>query len=50
MRVRDIMTRNPITVEIDTPVRDAHRLMVKHKIRKLPVLKRRKLVGMLQTI
>ena len=47
MRVRDIMTRNPITVEIDTPVRDAHRLMVKHKIRKLPVLKRRKLVGML---
>jgi acetoin utilization protein AcuB len=47
MRVRDIMTKNPITVETDTLLRDAHRLMVKHKIRKLPVLKRGKLVGIL---
>lgn len=47
MRVRDIMTENPITVEPDTPLRDAHRLMVQHKIRKLPVLKRGKLVGIL---
>jgi acetoin utilization protein AcuB len=47
MRVKDIMTNNPVTVEPDTPLRDAHRLMVKHKIRKLPVLKRGKLVGML---
>ena len=45
MRVRDIMTTNPITVETDTPLRDAHRLMVKHNIRKLPVLKKGKLVG-----
>ena len=47
MRVKDIMTNNPVTVEPDTPLRDAHKLMVKHKIRKLPVLKRGKLVGML---
>lgn len=47
MRVRDIMTKNPITVETDTLLRDAHRLMVKHRIRKLPVLKRGKLVGIL---
>lgn len=47
MRVSEIMTKNPITVETDTPIRDAHRLMVKHKIRKLPVLKKGKLVGIL---
>jgi acetoin utilization protein AcuB len=47
MRVKDIMTENPITVETNTPIKDAHRLMVKHKIRKLPVLKRGKLVGIL---
>jgi acetoin utilization protein AcuB len=47
MRVKDIMTKNPVTAEPDTPLRDAHRLMVKHKIRKLPVLERGKLVGIL---
>lgn len=47
MRVSEIMTKNPITVETDTPIRDAHRLMVEHKIRKLPVLKKGKLVGIL---
>ena len=47
MRVSEIMTKNPITVETETPIRDAHRLMVKHKIRKLPVLKKGKLVGIL---
>lgn len=47
MRVSEIMNKNPITVETDTPIRDAHRLMVKHKIRKLPVLKKGKLVGIL---
>jgi acetoin utilization protein AcuB len=47
MRVKDIMTNNPVTVEPGTPLRDAHKLMVKHKIRKLPVLKRGKLVGIL---
>jgi acetoin utilization protein AcuB len=47
MRVRNIMTKNPITVEPNTPLRDAHRLMVNHKIRKLPVVKRGKLVGIL---
>jgi len=45
MRIRDIMTKNPITVQTDTRLRDAHRLMVEHNIRKLPVLKNKKLVG-----
>ncbi|MGD8530420.1 MAG: CBS and ACT domain-containing protein [Syntrophobacterales bacterium] len=41
------MTKNPVTAEPNTPLRDAHRLMVRHKIRKLPILKRGKLVGIL---
>jgi acetoin utilization protein AcuB len=39
------MTKNPVTAEPNTPLRDAHRLMVMHKVRKLPVLKKGKLVG-----
>ena len=45
MRIRDIMTKDPITVEPNTSLPDAHRMMWKKKIRKLPVLKGEKLVG-----
>jgi len=45
MRIRDIMTKDPITVEPKTSIRDAHRIMRQQKIRKLPVLKGEKLVG-----
>lgn len=45
MRIRDIMTKNPIIAELNTSLPDAHRIMRKQKIRKLPVLKGEKLVG-----
>ncbi len=45
MRIRDIMTKDPITVEPKTSLPDAHRIMRQHNIRKLPVLEGEKLVG-----
>ncbi len=45
MRIRDMMTRNPITVESDTFVLDAQRIMKENNIRRLPVLEKGKLVG-----
>lgn len=38
MLVRDCMTRNPITIPLDTPVHVALRLMKDKKVRRLPVL------------
>ncbi len=45
MRIKDIMTKDLITVEPKTSLRDAHRIMRQQKIRKLPVVKGEKLVG-----
>jgi len=45
MRIRDIMTKEPITVEPKTALPDAHRIMRQKNIRKLPVLKGEELVG-----
>ncbi|RLA88259.1 MAG: hypothetical protein DRG34_04705, partial [Deltaproteobacteria bacterium] len=39
------MTKDPITVEPNTSLPDAHRIMRQQNIRKLPVLKGEKLVG-----
>ncbi len=44
-RVRDWMTREPITVDPKTTLPDAHRLMKDSHIRRLPVVERGKLVG-----
>ena len=41
MDVRDIMSRNPITIEPDTPVGTAIAVMVERKIRHLPVVDER---------
>ena len=38
MEVRDIMTRNPATIEPDTPVGTAIAVMVERKVRHLPVV------------
>jgi acetoin utilization protein AcuB len=43
--VRDWMTPNPITVTSDTSLPEAHKLMTDHKIRRLPVVDRGELVG-----
>jgi acetoin utilization protein AcuB len=45
MLLKNWMTRNPITVDPDTPMMDADHLMKENKIRCLPVLKGKKLVG-----
>ncbi|MFB0508535.1 MAG: CBS domain-containing protein [Thermodesulfobacteriota bacterium] len=46
MRVRDIMTENPLTVDSETSIVDAKKIMKKNNIRRLPVVDKGKLVGM----
>jgi acetoin utilization protein AcuB len=46
MRVRDIMSTNVIAVDENTSIRKARKIMEAHKIRRLPVMKKDKLVGL----
>ena len=46
MRVRDVMTTDLVTVEPEVPVFQAQKLMREHKVRKLLVVNKDKLVGM----
>ena len=46
MLVRDVMTRNVITVTPRTSIGDAQRIMKERKFRRLPVVDRGKLVGL----
>ncbi|MFZ2489822.1 MAG: CBS domain-containing protein [Anaerolineae bacterium] len=43
--VKDWMTSKVITVDVHTTLPDAHKLMRSHKIRRLPVLERGRVVG-----
>ncbi|MFO8009336.1 MAG: CBS domain-containing protein [Dehalococcoidia bacterium] len=45
MLVRDVMTTNVVTVPSNTPVLDARKIMETHNIRRLPVVDKGKLVG-----
>jgi len=45
MRIKDIMTKNPITAESDTLVLEAQKLMREHSIRRLPIVDKGKLTG-----
>jgi acetoin utilization protein AcuB len=45
MRIRDIMTKNPITVDSETLVLDAQKIMKENNIRRLPIVDKGKLVG-----
>jgi acetoin utilization protein AcuB len=45
--VKEIMTKNPVTVSQDSSVESAARLMLEHKIGGLPVMLGGKLVGMI---
>ena len=45
MRIRDMMTRNPVTVDSETLVMDAQKIMKENSIRRLPVVDKGKLVG-----
>ena len=46
MRIRDIMSTNVVAVDENTSIHDARRIMEAHKIRRLPVMKKDKLVGL----
>jgi len=46
LKVVEVMTKTLITVEPEASLRDAARLMSTNKIRRLPVLKNNKLVGL----
>jgi acetoin utilization protein AcuB len=46
MKVRDVMTWNVVTVSSDTPIMEARRIMDAHGVRRLPVVDRGRLVGM----
>jgi acetoin utilization protein AcuB len=45
MNVRDIMTTNVVTIPSSTSIADAKRIMAAHRIRRLPVVDKGKLVG-----
>ena len=45
MNVRDIMTTNVVTIPSSTSIADAKRIMEAHRIRRLPVVDKGKLVG-----
>lgn len=47
VKVADIMTEAPVTVTPDTRLSEARELMEEHKVRRLPVMKGKKLVGIL---
>jgi acetoin utilization protein AcuB len=46
MRIRDIMSTNVVAVDEKTSLHDARKIMETHRIRRLPVMKRDKLVGL----
>ena len=46
MRIRDLMSTNVVTVDENTSIHDAKRIMDAHKIRRLPVMRKDKLVGL----
>jgi len=46
MRIRDLMSTNVVGVDEATSVHDARKIMAAHKIRRLPVMSRNRLVGL----
>jgi acetoin utilization protein AcuB len=47
MKIRDFMTKNPITVDSETLVLDAQKIMKENNIRRLPIVDKGKLVGII---
>ncbi len=45
MKVREIMTRNPVIIQADAPVREAARLLREHRIGGLPVMEGDRVAG-----
>jgi CBS domain-containing protein len=49
VKVKQVMTKNPIIIEDDKDISEAVDVMAKHQIKKLPVISGQKLVGILTT-
>ncbi len=47
MKIQDIMTSNVVTISSDTPIMEARKIMNAHSVRRLPVVDKGKLVGMI---
>ncbi|RKX52283.1 MAG: hypothetical protein DRP25_02650, partial [Thermotoga sp.] len=47
LKIREIMTRDVVTIQEDTPVEEAAKIMVDNKIGALPVMKGDELVGII---
>jgi acetoin utilization protein AcuB len=45
MKIKDIMTWNVVTITSDTPIMEARKVLETHKIRRVPVVDKGKLVG-----
>jgi predicted transcriptional regulator len=45
LKVRDFCKRNPILIDVETEIYDAIRMMDKHDVERLPVVRAKKLVG-----
>lgn len=45
--VRDVMTREPLTIQADSPIEDAATLLVERDVSRLPVLDGKQLVGII---
>ncbi|MBW1690947.1 MAG: CBS domain-containing protein, partial [Deltaproteobacteria bacterium] len=46
MRIRDLMSTTVVAVDEKTSIHDARKIMEAHKIRRLPVMRKGKLVGL----
>jgi len=47
MRIIDVMSTNVVAVDEKTSIHDARKIMEAHKIRRLPVMKKDKLIGLI---
>ena len=47
MRIMDVMTKNPVTIDSETLVIDAQKIMKEKNIRRLPIVDKGKLVGII---
>ncbi len=46
LQVEDLMTRNPVSINPETPLNEIIKIMLNYKVERLPVIKEGKLVGM----
>jgi CBS domain-containing protein len=44
-RVQDVMTRAPVSVDVETPVEELVALMERHAVKRLPVVENGKVIG-----